>query len=199
MKWRIPVIFLILGIMLVFTGGKGLVTIFVLPVNYITDQDSDWTKLKNGQSVAADFYAMYAPCCIYSKDGSDTSAIYVVPDIKPDENGDYVAKHYMGVAVSRKDFAAYDRLIGIQDYSNFTDSDYVIFDGYLRKLKKDERNYFVQYLKEAGFSDSEIDDVLIPYVAVKRQTPLSYLGMFGGGILCLAIGAVTGVLFFKKR
>ena len=58
MKFRIPVTLVICGIVLLVLGVKGLLTIFIFPTNWITDEDCDWTKLKSGQSVSADFYCL---------------------------------------------------------------------------------------------------------------------------------------------
>ena len=86
MKFRLTFAFLILGLVLAFLGGKGLVT-SIMPAKDLYDQSVDWTKLKNGQRVYANVDFVFEPFEITSNDsGQDVSAIYTIPDLKVDSD-----------------------------------------------------------------------------------------------------------------
>lgn len=74
------------------------------------------------------------------------------------------------------------------------------FDGFLRKMNKKEKPVFRLYLKKMGYSDSEIDDVLCPYVLTDAKT--EGIGRrFCIGLVCFLVGGtITAVWFlFKKK
>ncbi len=206
MKFRLTFAFLILGFVLAFLGGKGLVTSF-LPAKYIYDQNLDWTKLRNGQRVYADVDFVFEPFEITSDDsGKDVSAIYTIPDLKSDENGNVYVAHYMGILVKSEDFSKYDRMVDAS-WNWWDDTTGEVewaaagvdsFDGYLRKMDKKEQEFIHDYLKD-WYSESEIQDMVVPYVMMRSQSMIANILMFGGGIILIVIGAIFGVLFFIKK
>ena len=206
MKFRLTFAFLILGLVLAFLGGKGLVTSF-LPAKYIYDQDLDWTKLRNGQRVYADVDFVFEPFEITSDDsGKDVSAIYTIPDLKSDENGNVYIDHYMGILVKSEDFSKYDRMVDASwNWWNDTTGEVEwasagvdSFDGYLRKMDKKEQEFIHDYLKDWN-SESEIQDMVVTYVMMRSQLMIANILMFGGGIILIVIGAIFGFLFFIKK
>ena len=206
MKFRLTAVFLVLGIILAVVGGKGLVT-SVLPAKYIYDPECDWTKLKSGQRVYADVDFVIEPFEITSEDGRDVSAIYTIPDLKTADDGSVYMAHYMGILVNSKDFGTYNSMVDASwDWWDDTTGTVewaaagtIPFDGYLRKMNKKEKEFIHDYLKDWGYSESEIADMTIPYVMMKNQSFITYVLMFGGGIVLTIIGAIFGVLFFIKK
>lgn len=205
MKFRLTFGFLVIGIILAVIGGKGLVT-YVMPAKYIYAQDCDWTKLKGGQRVYCDLDFVIEPFKITSNDsGVDTSAVYVVPDLKTADDGSVYMAHFMGVVVNAKDFSTYNRMVDASwDWWDDTTGEVewaaagtIPFDGYLRKMDKKEKEFIHDYLKD-WYSEEQIQEMVVPYVMMQSQSILSYVLMFGGGILLTVIGAIFGVVFFIK-
>ena len=203
MKFRLTFAFLILGLVLAFLGGKGLVT-SIMPAKDLYDQNVDWTKLKNGQRVYANVDFVFEPFEITSNDsGQDVSAIYTIPDLKVDSDENIYIAHYMGILVKSEDFSQYNRMVDASwDWwdgkgelgAAGTDS----FDGYLRKMDKKEKEFIHDYLKD-WYSESEIEEMVVPYVMMRNQTMLANVLMFVGGIVLTLVGALFGFLFFIKK
>ena len=72
------------------------------------------------------------------------------------------------------------------------------FDGYLRKMDKKEKEFIHDYLKD-WYSESEIEEMVVPYVMMRNQTMLANVLMFVGGIVLTLVGALFGFLFFIKK
>ena len=203
MKFRLTFAFLILGLVLAILGGKGLVT-SIMPAKDLYDQSVDWTKLKNGQRVYANVDFVFEPFEITSNDsGQDVSAIYTIPDLKVDSDDNIYIAHYMGILVKSEDFSKYNRMVDaswdwwdgkVELGSAGTDS----FDGYLRKMDKKEKEFIHDYLKD-WYSESEIEEMVVPYVMMRNQTMLANVLMFVGGIVLTLVGALFGFLFFIKK
>lgn len=198
--FRLTVTLLMLGAVLAFLGGKGLF-FKVMPANDLYEETCDWDALHSGQHVQANVDLVFYPFIVYSRDGSDTKAVYYLPDYKSDAG----IINYMGIEVKAKDFDKYNNLAELCEkywlagedisYDQITP---IPVDGYLRKMKDDELNYLKQDLKNLGYESSEFDDIIVPYVMVENNTPIASLGMLVGGIVLFAGGAVMAVFSFKK-
>ena len=202
MKFRLTFVFLILGIVLAVLGGKGLVT-SVLPAKDIYDPELDWTKLKPGQRVYVNIDYIWDCYEVTTDDyGKEVTREYVLPDLifEPEV---YVA-HFIGVTARASEFSQFDKLNedsldwDYGEYEQLGERGYIPYDGYLKKMKKDELEFLQSYLKNLGYTDTEISDMIVPVVLVRNQTPLTNLLMFAGGILLTIVGAVLGFLFFIK-
>ena len=203
MKFRLTFAFLILGLVLAFLGGKGLVT-SIMPAKDLYDPEVDWTKLRNGQRVCADVDFVIEPFEITSNDsGQDVSAIYTFPDLKVDSDENIYIAHYMGILVKSEDFSQYNRMVDASwDWwdgkGELGAAGIDSFDGYLRKMDKKEKEFIHDYLKD-WYSESEIEEMVVPYVMMRNQTMLANVLMFVGGIVLTIIGAIFGFLFFIKK
>ena len=193
------------GVLLVFFGGKGLITA-VLPAQYIYADDCDWTKLKSGQRVVVDFDFVLEPFEETTEDGRSVSSIYTVPDLRQADDGMIYMTHFMVVVVNATDYSQYDRLVDDSwawwdmEYDQLGERGTISFEGSFRKMKKNEQEFLHDYLKDAGYSDSEIDEMIIPLVMVKSQSFLTNVLMFVGGIALTLIGVVPALIaFIKKR
>lgn len=201
---RLTISLLAIGVILGFLGGRGLIS-SVLPPKYIYAEDCDWTKLKAGQRVVAELDFVVDPFEETTEDGKSVSCLYTVPDLREGSDGLIYMTHFMGVRVNSKDYAAYDKLV--EDSWDWWDMEYeqlgergtIPFDGYLRKMKTNEKQFLEEYLEDAGYADDEIAEMITPYVMMPNQTPIANILMFLGGILALGGGVVSGIISFVKK
>ncbi|MBO4784620.1 MAG: hypothetical protein J5521_07745 [Lachnospiraceae bacterium] len=203
MKFRLTFTFLILGILLAVFGGKGLVTSFLLPAKDIYDPNLDWSTLKSGQRVYVKLDYIWDCYEETTNDsGSAVSREYALPDIIFGDEV-YIA-HFIGVTARSSEFSDFDKLNDDSidwengEYEQLGERGYIEYDGYLKKMGKDELSFLQSYLKSNGYTDSEVNDMIVPVVLVRNQTPVANLLMFGGGILLTLLGALFGFLFFIK-
>ncbi|MCR5848769.1 MAG: hypothetical protein K6G75_11725 [Lachnospiraceae bacterium] len=205
MKWRLPAALLVIGALLVFMGGKGILTFF-MPAQDLY-QDCDWTKLKNGQRVVANVDFVFDTFKIVTnEEGRDVSAVYAMPDLVADNDGVRIS-HFMGILVTANDFSTYNRILDASwkwwedetETVEWAEGGTVYFDGYLRKMDKQEKEFLKRYLGELGFDENQKEAMIIPYVMMESEPPLINLGMFGGGIVSLVTGVLIGIFFFRRR
>ena len=205
MKFRLTFVFLILGIALAVLGGKGLVTSIIMPPKYIYDPECDWSQLKSGQRVYVELDYIW-DCYeeTTSDSGSAVSRQYALPDIRVDDEGYYYNAHFIGVTAKASEFSQFDKLNEDSidwengEYDQLGERGYITYDGYLKKMGKEELSFLQSYLKSNGYTDSEIDSMIVPVVLMRNQTPIANLLMFGGGILLTLLGGLFGFLFFIK-
>ena len=202
MKFRLTFVFLILGIALAVLGGKGLVT-SVVPAKDIYNPEFDWTTLKSGQRVYVKMDYIWDCYEVTTDDsGKEVTRQYALPDIKFEPTVHMA--HFIGITARADEFYQFDKLDEDSidwengEYEQLGERGYIEYDGYLRKMKDQERGFLESYLKECGYSENEINDMIIPLVLVRNQTPLTNILMFAGGIVLTALGALFGFLFFIK-
>ncbi|MBP5529917.1 MAG: hypothetical protein J6X80_07685 [Lachnospiraceae bacterium] len=204
MKFRLTFVFLILGIALAVLGGKGLVT-SVLPAKDLYDPNVDWSKLKSGQRVYVEIDYIWDAFEETTNDsGSSVSRLYALPDIQAGNDGYYIA-HFIGVTVPSKEYYDFEKLNSDSiaweqgEYDQLGERGYITFDGYLKKMGKEEQGFLRDYLRDNNYTDSEIDDMIIPLSMVRNQALLTNVLMFAGGILLTIVGAIFGFVFFLKK
>ena len=200
MKLRLVVVLIVAGAVFTFLGGRGLL-VNILPATDIYDQECDWTKLHKNQRVHVKLDFVIEPFEeTTDEDNRSVSQIYTIPDLKSDEDGYVNMVHYMGIVVNPKDYAAYDKLVDDSwdwwdgEYDQLGESGYIEVDGYLRKMSSKEEGFLRDYLKDWNYSDSEIEEAVVPYVLMKNQTPIANIAMFGGGIIAFLAGILVAVL-----
>ena len=202
--FRTTAVLIVCGVFLIFFEGKGVITAF-MPAQMLYAEDCDWTKLKNGQRVYADVDFVFSPLGVYTdKNDNETSAIYAFPDIKFEEDGSSHIDHYLGISVPSCSFDVYDAIVDASvDWWNDTTGEVEwagagidSYDGYLRKMSSKEKGFLSDYLKDWNYSDSQIEEAIVPYVLMKNQTPVANIAMFVGGIIAFIAGIAVTVLSF---
>ena len=200
MKLRLVVVLIVAGAIFTFLGGRGLL-VNILPATDIYDQECDWTKLHKNQRVHVKLDFVIEPFEeTTDEDNRSVSQIYTIPDLRSDEDGYINMVHYMGIVVNPKDYAAYDKLVDDSwdwwdgEYDQLGERGYIEVDGYLRKMSSKEEGFLRDYLKDWNYSDSEIEEAVVPYVLMKNQTPIANIAMFGGGIIAFLAGILVAVL-----
>ena len=202
MKFRLTFVFLILGIALAVLGGKGLVT-SVMPAKYLYDADCDWSKLKKGQRVYVDLDYVWDWYEESTSDGNSVSRLYAVPETRYDGNENKT--YFLSITARANEYSQFDKLAedsydyDMGEYEQLGERGYIPYDGYLRKMDDEELGFLNNYLKECGFTETEINDMVIPLKIVRNQTLLTNVLMFVGGIVLTILGGVFGFIFFIKK
>ncbi len=200
--WKLPFSLLAAGICLAFVGAKSLIIGF-LPTVDLDDPSVDWGKLKANQHVEIEY--MYTDGYFYyvEEDNKDVARRYAVIDIQNIDDMVYL-QHYMGININNtNDFARYDKAAE-ETYSWMCGTGYdptktyVAYDGYLRKMTKDEKEAMRSWIAELGWSSEEIEDTLVPYVIMENESQFSNILMLAGGLLLLAISVVMIIFNVKK-
>ena len=169
--------------------------------------NTDWESLKANQHVELDMDFLMDCYMVYERDGEVTGAYYALPDLYVDDSGIYIA-HYMGVAATKAQFSTFDRIVdksfewwddeeGTVEWNTET----VHIDGYLRKMSSNDKKYMTELLQEYGYSSTEIDQMMVPYVIMSNGS--SMWGLIVAGLLMLVLGGVilgiTIVRIIKSR
>ncbi|MCR4648933.1 MAG: hypothetical protein K5776_07620 [Lachnospiraceae bacterium] len=200
MKFRLMAVLIIGGIALTLFGGRGIF-VMMTPAVDLYAEDCNWENLHANQRVETNidfvldhFYAF--------KD--DASELYMFPDLKFYDDGAQI-EHYMAVVVSQSDYEQFDRLV--EDSWAWWDGESdtlaaggtIPRSGYLRKMNKDEREELTKILKDYDYTDEMIEKVVVPYVFMKSQTPISNIISLAGGLLMLVAGIAFLVFGIIRR
>jgi len=169
--------------------------------------NTDWEKLKANQHVEVDMDFLMDCYMVYERDGEVTGAYYTLPDLWVEEDGIYMV-HFMGVAATKDQFSKFDSIVD-KSYEWWNDTegtvewnnDSVKIDGYLRKMSANDKKYMTELLQDWGYTSTEIDQMMIPYVIMSNGS--SMWGMIVAGLLLLVVGgvvlAITIVRIIKSR
>jgi hypothetical protein len=157
----------------------------------------DWSTLHGSQHVVVDLDFLMDPYMLYEKDGVVTSQFYTIPDLYQADDGRLYMGGFMGVAVTKENFAQYDKLVD-QSWEWWNDetgtvaftSEPIHIDGYIRKMSANDKKYMREYLQDMGYTSSEIDQLIVPYVLMNNAS--SNVGFIFGGLLLLVLGGVLG-------
>lgn len=133
---------------------------------------------------------------------------YLIPMVEEDkEGGVYMSKVIFYVELS-KDSSRIDKIA--ENTKKLWNEESGAFklglyskpvNGFLRKMEKKEKTELQRYLKRMGFSETEMDEVLCPYILTDAQT--DGIGRrFCIGLVAFVVGGtitVTWFLFKKKQ
>ena len=165
--------------------------------------DADWSTLRLTQHVEFDLDFLVGEYMYRTKNEEVVSRSYVVPDRKLEEEGLYV-DHFLGLeADTGQEYVTYDKIIE-NSWLWMTDEtgtvewakDTAHINGYLRRMNLRERKYMKEFLTDAGYTEAEIKEVMVPYVIVASRKPIGRHIVYGAFIL---IFGVVGLFFSFRR
>ena len=169
-------------------------------------ETTDWSELKKGTHVKTnvDFVYDYFYYNYDEDSNKETSRAYMIPNLVQNADGIYI-QEYIGVMVNAKDgFAPYDAAVN-RSIAWWTDTtDQVAFpeptielDGYLRKMKNDEKDFLVEYIAgDWGMSEDEAEQYICPYMIMPYEKSDGIGGMIGAGALFLLGIVLSGAGVF---
>lgn len=170
---------------------------------------TDWSELDEGTHVSTklDFIYDYF-YYVYDEDTNvEQSRAYMIPNLVEDESGIHI-KEYVGVMVNLSEgYEPYDNAVDksrdwwymLDENAEFPEPS-IELDGYLRKMKKDEKEFLVEYISEDfGISEQEAEAYVCPYMVMPydsgnaRSMMIISAALFGLGILFAGIGILIGL------
>ena len=169
----------------------------------------DWSSLKKGDHIRTevDFLWDYFYYTYDTETGTDEARAYMISNIVL-EGDDIVVKEHLGVMVSDNgEFNKYENLVRTSSEWWMDTTGNVPFptntitvEGYLRKLKADEREYLVEYIMDDwNLSESQAEEYVCPYMIVPYEMSDSLTMIVMAGI-CFVVGLILAALgFFVGR
>lgn len=156
----------------------------------------DWENLKWHQHVVADIDLAFSSGLADGKKDR-MRYFYFVPQLGETQEGYYYFDKILVFEIFRNDSAEMDKVSNASTliwYENDA-SEFGYYsqktDGFLRKMNKTEKRSFQSVLRRSGFSDMEIDNMLIPYVLTDEKTTGTELWIMFG-----IIGLIAGPILF---
>lgn len=202
--FKLTVVLLISGVMLLFIGGKGLV-VSILPAKNLNDETLDWTKLKANQHVYVENLSTDGYFYYYEKDGKTVSRIYTMVELYTGEDGETYPGYFMGYLTAeeaeypRFDSSAEDFISWVYGESDYIPKTAVERDGYLKKMTSDEKEAIKEWIMDYDFSEEEAETMFLPYKIMKNEKPVENILEFAFGVLLFVGGVALGILSFKKN
>ncbi len=171
---------------------------------------TDWSTLKNGTHVQTevDFIYDYFYFNYEDSESNHTSRAYMVPNLVVEEDDSIYIKEYIGLMINKSDgYKEYDELVedSIAWWYDDTESvsypqEKVIVDGYLRKMKNDEKDFLVEYIMEDWEMDKAAAEeyicpyMIMPYDSGDAISTMVVCGIvFVIGLLLTGIGILIGI------
>lgn len=199
----------ILGFVGLFGLGVGLLTygLFVdmhmnkpgVDLNF-----ADWSTLRLTQHVEFDLDFLVGEYMYRTKNNDVVSRYYVVPDLQANEEGVY-CMHFLGLAAdSAQEYNTYDKIAenswkwwsdetGTVEWAPDTEH----INGYLRLMNLNDRKNMKAFLADAGYSEAEIREVMVPYVIETNKEPIGRHIVFGAFLI--VCGMVDLFFIFRRK
>lgn len=187
---------LVLGIFFLGFGGFSLFKSNQTPIDYY---DLTKANVKPGLMVEGDIYCNFG---VYEesystsygiKDKSSEVWYYVIPCGEEEYMGLAVSANELGTALDKQTEQSYDYMDGTTNVN----PDLVHIKGAVTKMDNEDMGYFKEFLASGGYSDSEIEQLMVPYYitdgSYSQATTFLIIGVVG-----LAVGIVL-ILIDKKR
>ena len=210
---RIVVFIGMLGIVLTFLGAKDVINMSKDTINMDT---ADWGTLKAGDHVSITIDMVWGQFYYETQEQStlgvvtnstETARGYAIPHLFINGDGYYDIDYYIGLRLMRpEDYRIIEQILEESDawyYDTTGTVDYGMttmhIDGTLEKMDGEEKQLMEEYLLDCGYTQSEIDQIVCPYMINRGNSKASGITL-GIGIffdaLCLVI---LGILFFSHR
>ena len=178
----LTVVFLLVGA--VMTGLMAS-NMFYVVTGYVDFEQLEPAEIKN-QLVTYDMkynYGSFMTESEYNKNTSRTTLKYVYYMIA---TGDDYAEDYRFMAIKAP--ASYEKRMDkmAQNTNNWLTSEAIHVTGKIQKLDDEEYGYFVEALEDAGWTQAEIEEEVIPYYINWHENPSSAKAGF---IFMFALGA----------
>lgn len=133
----------------------------------------------------------------------ENNRTYAVPFMYQDDKGYIQIDGIMGMqANNSSDYGKIERIIDAS-WAWWDDATGTVpyptesfkVDGITRKMNKQEKELYLEYLVYCGYTQSEAEQMLVPYV-VYNESNSRIFGMLGVGLLLVVVGAAAAIAGF---
>lgn len=211
--WKILLFMGTLGVVLTFLGGKDAIRMSKDPIQM---ESVDWGTLEAGDHVQITVDMIWGH--VYTEtteettfgvttDSRESGRGYAIPHMFINNQGYYDIDYYIGLRVSNKsDYPVVDQILkesddwyydetGMLDYGMTT---YYV-DGVLEKMDSEEREFMEEFLLACGYNNSEINQMLCPYMITKVNKGASKATLGIGIFFDVITLGILGFLFYQSK
>lgn len=193
--------FMLIGVVLFGVNVKNV--ILTLKPGVDLYELEDWSALENGAHISTDVDFIFDYYMYEEDNGRQTKRNYMIPSFTIEGEDIYMDK-YISVQVGAARFGDYDPIVAdSQAWWGYETEEFptetVTVEGYLRKLKNDEKGFLEDYLGSMGMEQSEMDHAIVPYVIVPFDSSSAKAGFIGSGVLFLVGAILTGIYILIRR
>ncbi len=211
--WKILLFIGALGIILTFMGAKDTIKMSKDPVNMNT---TDWSTLEAGDHVQITIDMVWGQFYYETTDnttfGITTSSResgrgYAIPHLFVNDEGFYDIDYYVGLRLaSQSDYNVIEQVLAESDawyYDTTGTVDYgmttLYIDGTLEKMDSEEKDLMREYLLGCGYTNSEIDQIMCPYMITRGNKSASKITLGIGIVFDVILLVILGYLFYQKK
>lgn len=203
----------ILGIVLTFMGANDVIKMSKDPINMNT---TDWGTLEAGDHVQITIDMVWGQ--FYTEtteettlgittDSRESGRGYAIPHLYVDSQGFYNIDYYVGLRLSNQnDYKVIEQVLAESDawyYDTTGTVDYgmttLYIDGTLEKMDSEEKELMRQYLISCGYTSSEVDRIMCPYMITKGNIKASKTLLGIGIVFDVILLVILGFLFYQKK
>lgn len=203
----------ILGIMFTYMGAKDTIKMSKDPINMNT---ADWGTLEAGDHVQITIDMVWGQFYMETTDettfGITTSSResgrgYAIPHLYVDSQGFYNIDYYIGLRLgNQNDYKVIEQVLAESDawyYDTTGTVNYgmttLYIDGTLEKMDSEEKELMRQYLISCGYTSSEVDRIMCPYMITRGNLKSSKVFLGIGIALDVILLACLGFYFYQGK
>ena len=211
--WRGILAVAILGVMFTFMGLRDTIKLSKDPINMNT---TDWGTLEAGDHVQITIDIVWGQ--VYTEtteettlgittDSRESGRGYIIPHLYEKFQGYYDVDYYIGLRLgNQNDYKVIDQILketdawyydstGMTDYGMTT----LYIDGTLEKMDSEEKDLMRSYLISCGYTSSEVDRILCPYMITKGNPTAAKVSLTIGIVCDVILLGIIGVFLYQNK
>ncbi len=211
--WRGILLVAVLGIMLTFMGARDTIKMSKDPINMNT---ADWGTLEAGDHVQITidivwgmFYTEVTEESTFgiTTDSRESGRGYVIPHLYEKYQGFYDIDYYIGLRLANaNDYRVIEQILSETDawyYDTTGTVDYgmttLYIDGTLEKMDSEEKELMRSYLISCGYTNSEVDRIMCPYMITKGNPTASKVILTIGIVFDVILLGIIGFFLYQNK
>lgn len=211
--WRAIILVAVLGIMFTYMGVKDSIKLAKDPINMDT---TDWGTLKAGDHVQITIDMIWGQ--VYTEtteentfgittDSRESGRGYAIPHLYVDNQGFYNIDYYIGLRISNQnDYRVIEQILAESDawyYDTTGTVDYgmttMYIDGTLEKMDSEEKELMRSYLIGCGYTNSEVDRIMCPYMITKGNPTAAKVSLTIGIVFDVILLGIIGFFLYQNK
>lgn len=193
---KLQIVLIVLGVCMSVFGITASLSYSKPPV-YLYDENLSWDSIQNNQHISGDvdFVCGYYEEISDKKSGEGVARFYLLPDYKEDK--------FITLRVSADEFEKYD----LQTQKTFEcyaqqisygQMSLIDIDGRTKRLSKENMKFLTSYLQKVGYSNEDIDNVVVPYMIVPNESGRLFYGIMIAGLVMLGAGILSAAVKLRR-